>query len=69
MDLYIFCVVLGAAGMAAMALLGFTSNHGGGHAHDTAGHEFHGVGGQLHSGAGHAAGHSVSELRAEPDTV
>lgn len=50
MDLYIFCVVLGAAGMAAMALLGFTSSHGGGgHAHDTAGHEFHGVGGHIHT--------------------
>lgn len=43
MDLYIFCVVLGAAGMAAMALLGFTSSHGGGgHAHDaTHGHVVH----------------------------
>jgi hypothetical protein len=45
MDLYIFCVVLGAAGMAAMAFLGFTSSHGGGHqSHDTAGHEMHGIG-------------------------
>jgi hypothetical protein len=44
MDLYIFCVVLGAAGMAAMAFLGFTSSHSGGHhGHDTAGHELHGV--------------------------
>jgi len=34
MDLYIFCVVLGAAGMAAMAFLGFTSSHGGHHGHD-----------------------------------
>ena len=43
MDLYIFCVVLGAAGMAAMALLGFTSSHSGGsHAHDTThGHVVH----------------------------
>ena len=50
MDLYIFCVVLGAAGMAAMALLGFTSSHSGGaHAHDTSGHEFHGVGGHIHT--------------------
>ena len=38
MDLYIFCVVLGAAGMAAMALLGFTNSHSGGHAHGTHGH-------------------------------
>lgn len=46
MDLYIFCVVLGAAGMAAMAFLGFTSSHGGGHhTHVTAGHEMHGTGG------------------------
>jgi hypothetical protein len=44
MDLYIFCVVLGAAGMAAMAFLGFTSSHGGGHSHDTSGHEMHGIG-------------------------
>ena len=42
MDLYIFCVVLGAAGMAAMALLGFASSHSGGHGHDTSGHEAHG---------------------------
>ncbi|HJP85964.1 MAG TPA: hypothetical protein VJ852_08245 [Gemmatimonadaceae bacterium] len=61
MDLYIFCVVLGAAGMAAMALLGFTSSHGG--AHDTAGHEFHGVGGHIHTTpaahSGHVIGHSA----------
>ena len=45
MDLYIFSVVLGAAGMAAMAFLGFTSSHGGGHhSHDTSGHEMHGIG-------------------------
>jgi hypothetical protein len=45
MDLYIFCVVLGAAGMAAMAFLGFTSSHGGSHhGHDTSGHEMHGIG-------------------------
>jgi hypothetical protein len=44
MDLYIFTVVLGAAGMAAMAFLGFTSSHGGGHhTHDTAGHDMHGI--------------------------
>ena len=45
MDLYIFCVVLGAAGMAAMAFLGFAGSHGGGHhGHDTSGHEAHGIG-------------------------
>src|SRR4051812_45257851 len=44
MDLYIFCVVLGAAGMTAMALLGFASSHSGVHAHDTSGHESHGIG-------------------------
>jgi hypothetical protein len=60
MDLYIFCVVLGAAGMAAMALLGFTSSHsGGGHAHDTGGHEFHGVAGHIHTTPTAHAGHSV----------
>ncbi len=58
MDLYIFCVVLGAAGMAAMAFLGFTSSHGGHHGHDTAGHELHGVGGHSHTiGDGHAGAH------------
>src|SRR6185436_12775809 len=58
MDLYIFCVVLGAAGMAAMAFLGFTSSHGVHHGHDTAGHELHGVGGHSHTiGDGHAAAH------------
>ena len=67
MDLYIFCVVLGAAGMAAMAFLGFTSSHGGGHhSHDTSGHEMHGIG-ATHGHAiapshgiahgGHVAGH------------
>jgi hypothetical protein len=51
MDLYIFCVVLGAAGMAAMAFLGFASSHAAGHhagghqGHDTSGHEMHGIGG------------------------
>jgi len=55
MDLYIFCVVLGGAGMAAMAFLGFTSSHGGGHhTHDTSGHEMHGIA----HGAGH--GHDLS---------
>jgi hypothetical protein len=44
MDLYIFCVVLGAAGMAAMALLGFAGSHSGGHGHATSGHEAHGPG-------------------------
>jgi len=66
MDLYIFCVVLGAAGMAAMALLGFASSHGGGHhSHDTAGHEMHGAGGHSHSVShapithGHVHAHNV----------
>ncbi len=55
MDLYIFCVVLGAAGMAAMAFLGFTSSHGGGHhTHDTSGHEMHGIGATHSHGIGHA---------------
>ena len=58
MDLYIFCVVLGAAGMAAMALLGFTSSHSGG-AHDTAGHELHGVGGHIHTTPTAHSGHVV----------
>lgn len=56
MDLYIFCVVLGAAGTAAMAFLGFASSHGGGgahHGHDSSGHALHGVGGSHNIGAGH----------------
>jgi translation initiation factor IF-1 len=61
MDLYIFCVVLGAAGTAAMAFLGFASSHGGGHhTHDTAGHEMHGIGGS------HA--HSITAHHAAPHT-
>ena len=72
MDLYIFCVVLGAAGMAAMALLGFTSSHSGvHHGHDTAGHELHGVAGHTHAiGSGHAAGHPhlVGQPHASPHT-
>lgn len=48
-DLYIFCVVLGAAGMAAMAFLGFTTSHSAGHhAHDTSGHQLHAAGGNMH---------------------
>lgn len=68
MDLYIFCVVLGAAGMAAMAFLGFAGNHGGGHSHDIGGHQItahsHDM---LHAPAAHghgqihAAGHDVHE--------
>ena len=59
-DLYIFGVVLGAAGMAAMAFLGFTSSHSGAHhGHDTSGHEMHGIGGHSHSiGAGHGIPHA-----------
>ncbi len=63
MDLYIFSVVLGAAGMAAMAFLGFSSSHGGAnHSHDTSGHEMHGIGGHGHSviaahGSPHVPGH------------
>jgi hypothetical protein len=49
MDLYILSFVLGAAGMAAMAFLGFAGSHGGAHrGHDTGGHEMHGVGGHVH---------------------
>ena len=41
--------------MAAMAFLGFTSSHGGGHhTHDTSGHEMHGIG----ATHGHAIGHA-----------
>ena len=58
MDLYIFCVVLGAAGMAAMAFLGFTSSHSGGHGHDTSGHELHGTGAPHAIAAPH--GHAVT---------
>jgi hypothetical protein len=65
MDLYIFSVVLGAAGMAAMAFLGFTSSHSAGHhGHDTSGHEMHGAGGlNGHTivpthGIGHSSVHS-----------
>lgn len=61
MDLYIFCVVLGAAGMAAMALLGFTSGHSGGHGHDTSGHEMHGVAAQSHAlPSSHSLSHTHS---------
>jgi hypothetical protein len=75
MDLYIFCVVLGAAGMAAMALLGFASSHGGGHGHDTSGHEMHGIGGtHAHTVApphsvGHVASHTIEIIGGKPHTV
>ena len=58
MDLYIFTLILGAAGMAAMAFLGFTSSHTGGHGgHDTSGHDMHGIGGHAHSLGTGTAGH------------
>jgi hypothetical protein len=61
MDLYIFSVVLGAAGMAAMAFLGFSSSHGvTHHGHDTSGHEMHGIGGHAHSVNVAHASHHVS---------
>jgi len=69
MDLYIFSVVLGAAGMAAMAFLGFSSSHGGTHhGHDTSGHQMHGVGGHSHSvnvahGIPHVSGHAHDAAR------
>ena len=69
MDLYIFCVVLGAAGMAAMAFLGFAGSHGGGHqSHDTSGHEMHGIGAphghSITPSHGHVHGHEhAHELR------
>jgi hypothetical protein len=71
MDLYIFCVVLGAAGMAAMALLGFAGSHSGGHlGHDTTGHELHGAGGHPHSIShppivhGHSHAHASVDVQA-----
>jgi hypothetical protein len=61
MDLYIFCVVLGAAGMAAMAFLGFASSHGGGHhGHDTSGHEAHGIGAPHGHSIGPSQGHAIA---------
>jgi translation initiation factor IF-1 len=71
MDLYLFSLVLGAAGMTAMAVLGFTSSHSGGahHGHDTSGHDMHGIGGHHHLVGGghghsappaHGAGHSAA---------
>ena len=74
MDLYIFCVVLGAAGMAAMALLGFASSHSGGHGHDTSGHEAHGTGApHPHAIApphsAHAPVHTIEYIGGKPHTV
>ena len=65
MDLYTFSVVLGAAGMAAMAFLGFASSHSAGHqAHDTSGHEMHGIG----APHGHAItpSHDIAHTHAGP---
>jgi hypothetical protein len=75
MDLYIFCVVLGAAGMAAMALLGFASSHNGGHGHDTSGHEAHGIGApHAHSistphAVAHAPSHTIEYIGGKPHTI
>src|SRR5882757_9963635 len=71
MDLYIFCVVLGAAGMTAMAFLGFASSHGGAHqsahhGHDTSGHEMHGIGAPHVHSITPAHGHSVAHAHAVP---
>jgi hypothetical protein len=67
MDLYILCFVLGAAGMAAMAFLGFSGSHGTSHGHATSDHEMHGVGGHSHvtphlpvSAHSHTVAHSHS---------
>jgi hypothetical protein len=60
MDLYIFCVVLGAAGMAAMAFLGFAGSHGGHQGHDTSGHEMHGVGASHGHAVAPSHGHAVA---------
>ena len=60
MDLYIFCVVLGAAGMAAMAFLGFSGSHGGHQSHDTSGHEMHGVGASHGHAVAPSHGHAVA---------
>jgi len=60
MDLYIFCVVLGAAGMAAMAFLGFSGSHGGHQGHDTSGHEMHGVGASHGHAVAPSHGHAVA---------
>jgi hypothetical protein len=66
MDLYIFCVVLGAAGMTAMAFLGFASSHSGAHrgaahhGHDTSGHEMHGIGAPHGHSVTPAHGHSAA---------
>lgn len=65
MDLYIFCVVLGAAGMAAMAFLGVTSSHSGGHhGHDTSGHEMHGIGAPHGHSIAPSHGHAVGPSHA-----
>jgi len=71
MDLYIFCVVLGAAGMTAMAFLGFASSHGGAHqsahhGHDTSGHEMHGIGAPHVHSITPAPGHTVAHAHAVP---
>ncbi len=73
MDLYIFAVILGAAGMAAMAFLGFTSSHGGAHhGHDTSGHEVHGVAHlpshahEISHGVAHAHAHAPTHSHAAP---
>ncbi|MFL5488499.1 MAG: hypothetical protein ACJ8AJ_08450 [Gemmatimonadaceae bacterium] len=73
MDLYIFCVVLGAAGMAAMAFLGFATSHSGGHGHDTSGHELHGIGGHGSVGPAHTIAaphvHSVTPMHSAAHTA
>jgi translation initiation factor IF-1 len=73
MDLYIFTVVLGAAGMAAMAFLGFAGSHGGDHGHDTSGHDMgigstHGQSITPTHGVSHGA-HEVVHIGGVPQIV
>lgn len=66
MDLYTFSLLLGAAGLGTMALLGFAHSHAGGQPHSHSAHHGNGPGhAHAHShGHGNGHGHSIKEVGA-----
>jgi hypothetical protein len=59
MDIYLFCLILGVAGLGAMAISGLSHHGGGSHGHGGHGHAGgHGHGSHGHGGHGHDGGHA-----------
>ncbi len=62
MELYTFCLVLGAAGLAVMAFSGL-GHHGPGHAHGGHGHAGHSHAGHHHGAPANSHGHDAGGSR------